>query len=376
MFDCILLIAGKGERANLGYNKLFYKINGRYIFEYALASFLEISACAKVILVCNEKDLHLVEGIFVNERIKITTGGKTRFESVKRGLEQASSEIVLIHDGARPLITQLDILRVYEDTKHNRVSYLAAAINDTIRTKNGITKDRQSYLLSLTPQGLWRKDYYELVKDDQQEYVDDVAAIETRLDRYGVDKISYQITEELNLKVTTAADIKLIEKIMQNQDSRIGSTIDVHKFCKGDHVVLGGVNIPYDRAIVAHSDGDCLFHAIAEALIGAMAKGDLGSHYSDTSERYKDIKSQYFLVDAKKLLVEEGYFIKNIDTLVMFEKLLLANYRDEMIDNIAEALELPRSLISVKYTRGEKIGIVGENEGIVAMATVLLGRRE
>lgn len=156
---------------------------------------------------------------------------------------------------------------------------------------------------------------------------------------------------------------------------RIGQSSDIHRFKEGDHIVLGGVHIPHVKGIDAHSDGDALCHAISEAILGALALGDLGHHFPDTDPKYKGISSLLILEEVYKLMDSKGYEINNLDSLILIEKPKMAPHIKTMQKNIAEVLHTDIENVSVKATRGEKIGFVGREEGILAQCVVLLRKK-
>ena len=142
--------------------------------------------------------------------------------------------------------------------------------------------------------------------------------------------------------------------------------------CRRNLLYLGTVEIPFEKGLLGHSDGDCLTHAIVNALIGAMGLGDIGKLFPDNDPKYKDISSSYFLMEVKKLLQKEKYEIVNIDSIVLLEKPILRPYIDEMCQNIASYLGIKREAVNVKATRGEGLGFIGEGLGIEASAIVLI----
>lgn len=156
---------------------------------------------------------------------------------------------------------------------------------------------------------------------------------------------------------------------------RIGQSSDIHKFCEGDFITLGGEKIAFDKGLLAHSDGDALCHAIAESILGALALGDLGHHFPDTDDTYKGMSSILILEEVYKIMKEKGYEINNVDSLILIEKPKMAPYIEKMRNNIAFALHCDVDQISVKATRGEKIGFVGRGEGVLAQCVTLLKKR-
>jgi len=156
---------------------------------------------------------------------------------------------------------------------------------------------------------------------------------------------------------------------------RIGSSTDIHRLEEGYDLILGGVKIEHPKGLVGHSDADCLLHAVSEALIGAMGLGDLGMHFSDTDPSIKGIDSGKILEKVKEMLFENQYQIANIDSLVLCERPKLAPHKEQMKNNIAKILEISPTQVNVKATRGEKLGFIGKEEGIVAEATVLIYKK-
>ncbi len=153
---------------------------------------------------------------------------------------------------------------------------------------------------------------------------------------------------------------------------RIGQSIDIHQLVEGRKLILGGVEIPYEKGLKGHSDADVLLHAIIEAIIGALGEGDIGKHFPDTDDRYKGISSMILLEETYKLMNEKGYKIGNVDAIIMTEQPKMAPHIPTMRNNIAKALHCDVTQINVKATRGEKLGFVGRGEGIVSQAVCLL----
>lgn len=153
---------------------------------------------------------------------------------------------------------------------------------------------------------------------------------------------------------------------------RIGNGYDVHRLVEGRKLILGGVNIPYEKGLLGHSDADVLTHAIMDALLGAVAEGDIGRHFPDTDERYKDVDSLKLLMVVGKIIEDKLYVIENIDAVVMAEKPKLAPFIPEMVKNIATALGIEESQVNIKATTEEGLGFTGSGEGMKAQAVCLL----
>jgi 2-C-methyl-D-erythritol 2,4-cyclodiphosphate synthase len=153
---------------------------------------------------------------------------------------------------------------------------------------------------------------------------------------------------------------------------RIGQGFDVHQFAEGRPLIIGGVEIPYEKGLLGHSDADVLLHAIADACLGAIAEGDIGKHFPDTDPAYKDADSAKLLQDVWKLVIEAGYQLGNLDCTIIAQKPKMAPFIVQMRDRIAELLNASVDQINVKATTTEKLGFTGREEGIAALAVVLL----
>ena len=157
---------------------------------------------------------------------------------------------------------------------------------------------------------------------------------------------------------------------------RIGQSTDIHQLVKGRKLILGGVEIEHEMGLLGHSDADALLHALAESILGALALGDLGKHFPDTDERYKDMNSLWMLRQVYKIMEEKGYAIGNLDAMIMIERPKMAPHIPAMRKHVAEALCCDMEQVSIKATRGEKLGFVGREEGVQAQCVVLLHKKE
>ena len=156
---------------------------------------------------------------------------------------------------------------------------------------------------------------------------------------------------------------------------RVGSGYDLHAFGPGDHVMLAGVRIPHVRGVLAHSDGDVALHALCDALLGALALGDIGQHFPDTDALYKNIDSRKLLRKVKEAIAEHGWKIANVDSTIVAQAPRIAPHMPQMIQNIATDLDIPQESVNIKATTTEKLGFAGREEGIAAHAVVLLEHR-
>ncbi len=159
-------------------------------------------------------------------------------------------------------------------------------------------------------------------------------------------------------------------------DIRVGSGFDVHQFAENRNLIIGGVDIPYDKGLLGHSDADVLLHAVCDALLGALALGDIGMHFPDTDQKYKNVDSKILLKNVYGLIKDRGYEVVNLDCSLLLQKPKIAKYVPEMRSVIAGLIDTTEDRVSVKATTTEKLGFVGREEGAAAMASVLIKKKE
>lgn len=368
MFDAIILLAGKGTRTGLSSNKINYLINGIPLYQYCLWQFLAIGECRQCILVVNEDEYPSFK-IREEGKIKVVKGGATRSASVLCGLKATDAEYVLVHDGARYNIQKEDILNVYQALlKYPSVS-LCKNPCESIRDVNEGMLDRNLLKVVATPQGFKKEMLLSsLSREKNPAFFDDCEAVEKH---YGIKPLLLQGRYD-NYKVTTKEDLMYASYLLGEKTFKIGYAKDTHKLISGRKLILGGVVIPYPLGLAGHSDADVVFHAVAEAIIGALGLGDLGTLFPDTDPEYLDMSSSYFVLRAKELMKEREYKINNLDITVYLEEPNLKDYKAEIRRNIARLLETDESSVNVKATRNEGLGYIGRKQGISADAACLL----
>lgn len=301
------------------------------------------------------------------------TGGATRQESVRIGLEALAAEapdFVLIHDAARPLISRkvIDgVITALESGADAAVPHLPVA--DTLRKEeNGgwITVPREGLMRAQTPQGFRFDAILKAHRDfASQEVTDDMA-----LAALAGLKIVATPGEETNMKVTTPEDFAVAEMYLSARlgDVRTGMGYDVHKFCDGDHIWLCGLKVPHTHGLEGHSDADAGLHALTDALLGAIGDGDIGQHFPPTDERWRGATSSIFLAHAASLVRDKGGVISHCDVTIICERPKVGPYHEEMRQKIADVLQIDLSRVSVKATTTEGLGFTGRREGIAAQA--------
>lgn len=374
MFDCILLMAGSGNRSGLEYNKVKYKINDKPLYLYSLEKFLKLEQCNKVYIIVKEDEyndfIHLQ-----TEKVKLIIGGNTRFNSVLNGIKQSNLKTVIIHDAARPNITEEDILKVYEMSKKYDAVSLGVKVKDCIRCVNekSNTLERNHLWQVQTPQALNRELLLEGLESNKFEnYYDDCEVLEKN---FNIDCFMVEGSYK-NIKATTIEDIEYLEFLLSQKDYKIGQSKDTHKLVENRKLILGGVEIPFELGLLGHSDADVVYHCVVESIIGALGLGDIGKLYPDNDVKYKDISSSFFMKDIYKIMDGMGYEIGNIDVTIYIEKPILKDYKPIMEENISNLLHTNIENVNVKATRGEGIGFIGRGEGVSAEAVCLLKKKK
>ncbi|MBQ3573579.1 MAG: 2-C-methyl-D-erythritol 2,4-cyclodiphosphate synthase [Clostridia bacterium] len=377
--SAIIAAAGSGTRMNSKTSKQFITLAGIPVLARTLLAFEGASEVDEVIIVTREDDITAVWDLVNKYEIKKVTdviiGGDTRQESVMKALDCVKGDKVLIHDGARPFVTPEQINSVANALEDCDAAALGVPVKDTLKRAdaNGYiaeTCDRSSLFSIQTPQGFKTeliKKAHKYAKESGTEVTDDCALCEN----LGICVKIIQGSAS-NIKITTPDDLEVAQGLLKNMESeykmRVGFGYDVHKLVEGRPLIIGGVNIPYERGLLGHSDADVLLHAIMDALLGAAALGDIGKHFPDTDEKWRGADSTKLLERVGALLVENGAKIVNIDATIIAQKPKMAPYIEKMVKIVEETLNLPEGSVNIKATTTEKLGFCGRGEGIAAEA--------
>lgn len=380
-YAAVIVAAGFGTRTGKSLPKQFIPINGRPVLEWSLRTIQNHEQFSQILVVVSPGQEEIAADIcrtYMN--VSIINGGNKRSDSVKNALNYLKStsppDYVFIHDAARPGLT----LRVLDDLiaalKRSDATAPALPVVDAIKSKdeNGNLKtvDRSTLHRIQTPQAFDFKKICEAQTTNSIDFVDDLEAAES----VGM-SIDLVAGENRMMKITLPEDFELVEHFMK-QDSvtpntpRIGSGFDVHAFETGNCVILCGVEIPHSHKLKGHSDADVAWHALTDALYGALAMGDIGTHFPPTDAKWKGVASNVFLNHAKHLADEKGYVVANVDFTIICEAPKLKPHNEAMRTSTSQILGIPIDCISVKATTTEKLGFTGRKEGIAAQANVLL----
>ncbi len=372
----IIVAAGRGTRAGGEEPKQWQTIAGCRVIDRTVGTFAGLKELDHIVLVLHPDDLDRYPA---SDRIPVVTGGETRMQSVRNGLEflaDAGIDHVLIHDVARCCTKSGHILSVLHALQNGPKKAVAPALPVTDALWRGVegrvtgTQDRTGLYRAQTPQGF---DFNTILAAHQAHSGTASDDVEVAL-AAGIE-VHILPGDEDNLKITTAEDFMRAEKILENQmDIRVGSGYDVHRFGPGDHVVLCGVVIPFERGLQGHSDADVGLHALTDAIYGALAEGDIGRHFPPSDPQWKGAESHIFLRHAVDLAHVKGYVISNLDITLICEQPKVTPHAEAMILALSSVTGLAPDRISVKATTTERLGFTGRAEGIAAQATATLVR--
>jgi len=378
----IVVAAGQGLRAGGELPKQFRRIAGETLLEHALSAFAKGPGVDFVQPVIRKDDLVLVRTLTVGLNVLApVSGGATRQASVRAGLEALSSrapDIVLVHDAARPFASADLIARAIDAAKKTGAAIPALSVTDTVKRINdaGVieaTLDRNAIRLVQTPQAFAFPPLLEAhrraVAQGRNDFTDDAAIAE-----WAGMTVSVFAGEPGNVKLTTPEDFARAEAIQSAAlgDVRTGSGLDVHAFGPGDHVTLGGVRIPHSQMLTGHSDADVALHALTDAILGALADGDIGAHFPPSDPQWRGASSDRFLVFAVERVRARRGRIAHLDLTIVCEAPRIGEHRDRMRANIANLAGIGIERVGVKATTSEKLGFTGRGEGIAAYATATI----
>lgn len=373
MIAAIIVAAGRGQRAGGETPKQRQQLAGKPVFGWSVDAFSAhpaVNTCVLVVPPGEEALFSYVRGDSVN----IIAGGATRTDSVKAGLQAAAlsdDDLVMIHDAARPGLTQDMISRLIDAMSAADAAAPALAVADALKRRKGETLsavDRADLYRVQTPQ-VFRAGMIRAALARASDLVDDLAAIEAMNGSIALIEGS-----ETLAKITYPDDLKRLEKVLMPTPAapRLGTGFDVHAFEPGDGVTLCGVKIPHDQKLSGHSDADVAWHALTDAILGAAALGDIGDHFPPSDPQWKGADSAIFLEHAVKLAADAGWALTSCDLTVICEAPKVKPHRDAMRQRTAEVTGLSPNAVSVKATTTEGLGFTGRGEGIAAQASAVL----
>ncbi len=379
MWYAIILAGGSGSRMGAACNKVLLSLNGEPVIIRSVRAF--VKHVQGVILVSRPEDMDAMKSALDASCLQATVvpGGTSRQDSVWNGLCALPNECrhVLIHDGARCLVDDGTIERCKASVLECGTGVAAVPAVDTIKqvTSDEIvssTPDRSALRAVQTPQGfdvaLIRMSH-EAAKADGFLGTDDASLVE----RLG-HPVHLTLGDRRNIKLTTPEDMKMAEAFIGSDFPalRIGQGYDVHRLVEGRDLILCGVTVPHTLGLLGHSDADVALHALMDAMLGAMALGDIGRHFPDTDEQYRGISSMKLLTHVVELLSRHGARVTNCDVTIVAQRPKMLPYIPQMRQNVADALSLPLGRVNIKATTTERLAFEGREEGISAQAVCMV----
>ena len=370
----IIPAAGKGTRFGLDINKLLIPVENKTIIEHTVDIFLSNANIDYILVTVSEDDMDFMTKT-LSKKVIIVKGGPTRTASVANALKCLPDDTltVLIHDGARPFVDNALIDRILSDIKVYGTAIAALPSTDTVKivsdNKVSDTPTRSNVYLVQTPQGFYAKDIIEAYSriTENDVFTDDSSVYEKYIGPTHV-----TLGNPSNKKITVMEDLRLFEREKPRIAMRVGTGYDAHKLTPNRKLILGGVEIPYDKGLLGHSDADVLIHSVMDCLLSASCLKDIGSLFPDTDPQYKDICSLLLLKKVGQLMVEKGKTIINVSAAIICQAPKLAPYIDKMRENIATALNILPSQVNISATTTEGMGFTGRGEGIAASSTCLI----
>jgi len=376
----VIVAAGRGHRAGSDMPKQYRELAGEPVIRPTLAAFLNHPQIGAVQPVIHPDD----EAIFriatagLERLLPPVPGGATRQASVRAGLKAlraTAPDLVLIHDAARPFLSSDLITRAVAAAKAHGAAVPAVAITDTVKKVDeqdivSETLDRSRLRTVQTPHALAYDVIVELhnraAAAGRDDFTDDAALAE-----WAGHPVNVFAGESSNVKLTTNDDFERAEALRMAAlgDVRTGTGFDVHAFGDGDHVMLAGVRVPHSRGVTGHSDADVALHALVDAILGALAEGDIGVHFPPSDPQWRGASSDRFLVFACERVRARSGMIAHLDVTIVCEAPRVGPHRDAMRARIAAIAGVPIDRVAIKATTSEKMGFTGRAEGLVAMAT-------
>ena len=383
--SAVLVAAGSSTR--MGFDKLSFDLGGETVLHRSIRAFDQCPQIGEIVLVAGKNRAFVEQqAVGCTKPVQIVAGGATRAESAKNGVLAAHGELVAVHDAARPFVSPAVIAAVLEAAARYGAAAPAVPVKDTIKQAvpgDGktvpeaclvhSTPDRSTLYAVQTPQCFDRTQYLaalqELDAEKARLVTDDCSLFE-------LTGRSVQLTQGdyANLKITTREDLP---RPVQKEETRmrIGHGYDVHRLVEGRKLILGGVEIPFEKGLLGHSDADVLAHAVMDAVLGAAALGDIGQHFPDNDPAYAGADSLELARHVARILSEHDYQVENIDATILCQRPKLAPHIPAMRANLAAAFGLPVDAVSVKATTEEHLGFTGEGLGIAAHAVALIETR-
>ena len=373
-FSAVIVAAGAGLRAGPGEPKAWRVLGGKPIVRWSVEGMLAAGAREVVVVVAPDRLGHTDEALAGLAGWTAVAGGATRAASVRAGLAaltDAGDDAVLIHDAARPFIAKTHVDRLIAALDEADGAIPTLPVPDTLKRGEGMvtaTVSREGLQRAQTPQAFRRGKLVSAYREwpAGEEPTDDASVVE----RAG-GRVAMVEGDPMLMKLTFPEDFMLAEQLTTSRRVvRMGQGIDAHRFGPGEAVWLCGVRIPHDFGLIGHSDADCGLHALTDAILGAIADGDIGEHFPPSDPQWKGVSSDRFVIHAVHRVAARGGRLLNADVTLICERPKIRAHRDAMRARVAELFGLDLDRVSVKATTTEGMGFTGREEGLMAQAVV------
>jgi len=363
----VILAAGKSKRFHKNIAKQFYIYKNKEIIDHSIEKSLNSGFFKKIIVVTN--NLNHFKNKKYSKKIKIIKGGKERSDSSLKALKYLKKykpKNVLIHDAARPNFSLKLLKNLIKELKTHKAVIPFIYSKDTIKYKvknNLFNLNRDNAFLTQTPQAFRFKELYALSIKQKNKITDEATLFINENS-----KIKFITGEKQNNKITYLEDLK-------SSKTYFGIGFDIHRLTINKRLYLGGVKIPFHSGLVGHSDGDVILHAIIDAILGAIRKKDIGTHFPMT-KKYKDIRSPKMLQPIIAELDKLNFSINNIDINLICEQPKVSKYRGKIINSISNLIDLNKNLINLKGKTVEKLGLIGKEKAIACEVIVSITKND
>ncbi len=373
----LIVAAGRGDRVGGDIPKQYRLLRGKPVLRWSIEA-LRAAGVAEIVVAIAPEHAELCRAATEGFEVRTVTGGASRTASVRAGLTAiGAADLIHIHDAARPGLSPAVVAALSRAIEQGADGVAPALpVADSLRRVDGarIVADveREALVRVQTPQsfraGILRAAYGGV--DDDASFTDDLAVVRA----YGGVCVTVPGDARLT-KLTYSEDFALLERIMGgDRIVCVGNGVDAHRFGDGDHVTLCGVDIPHNKGLVGHSDADAGWHALVDAILGALGEGDIGAHFPPSDPQWKGANSERFLRYAAQLADAAGARIMHVDVTLLCERPKIGPHRERMRQRTADVLGLPISRVSVKATTTERMGFLGREEGLAAQASATLDR--
>ena len=378
----ILVAAGSGSR--MGRPKQFLPLSDKTVVEWSLAAFLQIEEIEKIVLVLTPENVKEHGARLSSDRVKVVEGGDTRMESVRNGFKEVpeEAEVVAVHDGARPLVTQAIIRATLDEAFESGAALPAVPVKDTLKKVTSkqlwisATPVRSSFWAAQTPQ-CYRRD---ILEEALERFAHEKNATdESQLVEKAGHKVKIVPSTYDNFKITTPEDLTMAEALLEERSggrlrTAVGFGFDIHRLAAGRELWLAGVKVEHDKGLLGHSDGDAVLHAAGDAILGALGAGEIGLMFPPDNPRIKDIASADIIAAVMAKLITAGGALSHLDVTLIAEEPKMRPHYERFKASLAALFSIPIERVNLKAKSHEGLDSIGRGEAIAcnAVATLLL----